>query len=218
MAFKGFFSSYAGVMRENRLWRGLTVALVLANLVLGVVALQRRETVVLVPANLTREVRVGAGVGDRAYRETWGLFYALLLGNVTPKTIDFVVERVGKSLAPGIYQETMKAMYEQAKNVKLNNLAISFEPQEVAFDEKTARVLVKGVALLRGAYGAPRVMTRVYELGLEVRDYQPVLTYLSSYERKKEEEEDHGKPKAPDKQDRPVSGGAGGPADGGPRS
>lgn len=186
MDFKRFFSSYSGVIQENRIWRALALVLVTANLVLGTVAFSRRETVVLVPANLSKEVRVGVAVGDRAYRETWGLFFALLLGNVTPKTIDFVLERVGKCLAPGIYQETLKAMYAQAKELKVNNLAISFEPAEVAYDEKTDRVLVKGVALLKGAFGAPQSLARTYELGIEVRDYRPVLTYLASYEKKEE--------------------------------
>jgi len=204
MDFKRFFSSYSGVVQENRIWRALVLVLVAANLVLGTVAFSRRETVVLVPANLSQEVRVGVSVGDRAYRETWGLFFALLLGNVTPQTHDFVLEGVGKCLAPGIYQETLKEMYAQAKELKVNNLAISFEPTEVAFDEKTERVLVKGVALLRGAYGVPQALARTYELGIEVRDYRPVLTYLASYEKK--EEGDAGKVN----KDRPGFDGAGG--------
>jgi conjugal transfer pilus assembly protein TraE len=208
MDFKRFFSSYSGVIQENRIWRALALVLVTANLVLGTVAFSRRETVVLVPANLSKEVRVGVAVGDRDYRETWGLFFAQLLGNVTPKTIDFVLERVGKCLSPGIYQETLKAMYAQAKELKVNNLAISFEPAEVAYDEKTDRVLVKGIALLKGAFGAPQTLARTYELGIEVRDYRPVLTYLASYEKK--EEGNAGKVN----KDRPDSAGAGGSSGG----
>lgn len=209
MEWRRFFSTYRGLLRENRIWRTLSVCLVLSNLILTVVAFSRHETVVLVPANLTKEVRVGVNVGDRAYRESWGLFFSLLLGNVTPKTIDFVLERTGKYLAPNIYQETLKEMYAQAQQLKTNNLTISFEPTEVDFDEEKDRVLVKGVAMLRGAYGAPQALARTYELGIKVKDYQPVLTYLTSYEKK--EEGEVGKDQK-DQKGKPSAGYVGGPA------
>lgn len=209
MEWRRFFGSYRAVLQENRIWRTLSVALALANVILVILVVARRDTVVLVPANLTKEVRVGASVGDRAYRESWGLFFALMLGNVTPKTIDFVLERTGKYLAPGIYQDTLKDMYSQAQQLKVNNLTISFEPNEVAFDAKNDRVQVKGVAVLRGAYGAPTIMARTYDLGIEVRNYQPVLTYLSAYEK---QEDPEGEKDQKNQKDKPVVGAPGGPA------
>jgi conjugal transfer pilus assembly protein TraE len=210
MEWRKFFSSYTGLLRENWIWRGLSLGLVLANLVLALMAFSKRETVVLVPANLSKEVRVGIGAGDRAYRESWGLFFALLLGNVTPKTIDFVVERTGKYLAPAIYPEVMKEMYAQAKELKTNNLSISYEPVEIAFDEKRDRVMVKGVAMLRGSYGVPQPIARTYEMGIAVRDYQPVLTYLASYEKKEDVGVGKDQKDQKDQKDKPAVGAAGG--------
>jgi conjugal transfer pilus assembly protein TraE len=209
MDWRQYFSTLKGALLENKIWRIIVLGLVASNLVLSIMALGNRETFVPLPANLTKEVRVGLNVGDRAYKETWGLFFAMLLGNVTPKTIDFVLERTGKYLSPNIYQDTLKDMYAQAKQLKTNNLTISYEPVEVDFDEKTGRVLVKGIALMRGSYGAPQALQRTYELGIEVRDYQPILSYLSAYERKEEVE---GGKEQKDQKNKPFSGAAGGPA------
>lgn len=78
---------------------------------------------------------------------------------------------------------------------------------EIAFDEKKDRVTVKGVAMLRGSYGVPQPIARTYEMGIAVRDYQPVLTYLASYEKK----EDVGVGKdQKDQKDKPAVGAAGG--------
>ncbi|MEW6657357.1 MAG: TraE/TraK family type IV conjugative transfer system protein [Thermodesulfobacteriota bacterium] len=209
MDWRRYFSSYKGALRENKIWRVLALGLVISNIVLSAMAFSTRDTIVQVPANLSKEIRVGLNVGDRSYKESWGLFFAMLLGNVTPKTIDFVLERTGKYLSPSIYQDTLKDMYAQAQQLKTNNLTITYEPLEVDFDEKTGRVLVKGLALMRGAYGAPQTLARTYELGIEVRDYQPVLSYLASYERK--EEIEVGKDQK-DQKNKPASGGAGGPA------
>lgn len=207
-----YFATYKGALRENRLWRVLALGLMLANCILVVMAFNNRETIVQVPANLSKEIRVGMNVGDRGYKEMWGMFFSLLLGNVTPKTIDFVLERTGKYLSPNIYQETLKAMYDQAQKLKTNNLTISFEPLEVDFDEKTDRVLVKGVAILRGSYGTPQTMARTYEMGIDVSNYQPVLSYLASYERKEEVEVGKDQ-KQNDPKNKSVAG-AGGPAGG----
>lgn len=206
-----YFSTLKGALKENKIWRVVALGLVLSNIVLAVMAFGQRDTLVLIPENLAKKASVGVSVGDRAYKESWGLFFAMLLGNVTPKTIDFVLERTGKYLSPNIYQDTLKDMYAQAQQLKTNNLTISYEPVEVDFDEKTGRVLVKGIALMRGAYGAPQTLPRTYELGIEVRDYQPVLSYLSSYERKEEIE---GGKEQKDKKNKPTAGGAGGPAGG----
>lgn len=207
MEWRQYFSSYKGAIRENKIWRVLALGLLISNIVLALSAFGHRDTLVLIPENLSKKVSVGVSVGDRAYKESWGLFFAMLLGNVTPKNIDFVVERTGKYLSPNIYQDTLKEMYAQAKQLKTNNLTISFEPVEVDFDEKTGRVLVKGIALMRGAYGAPQTLPRTYEMGIEVRDYQPVLSYLASYERKEVEvgEDQKGQ------KNKPAVGAAGGP-------
>lgn len=184
MDFKKFFSGYSGVLQENRFHRVVCVVLLLANLLLGAAVWSREAVVVLVPPDLRERVEVGRDRADLRYQESWGLFFALLLGNVTPKNIDFVVNSIDAYLSPEIYQDLMKEMYAQARNLKQNNVSVSFEPREVSYDEKHDRVVVKGRTVLRGSYGKPQTISKTFEIGIAVRNYYPLITYLASYDRK----------------------------------
>ncbi|MBW1952089.1 MAG: hypothetical protein JRI66_03270 [Deltaproteobacteria bacterium] len=187
MDFKKFLSTYSGVLKENRFYRIVLGVLLAANLLLGAAVLTHKEVVVLVPPDLRGETRIAPNRGDRHYQESWGLFFALLLGNVTPRNIEFVVEAVEAYLSPQIYQDLMKDLYAQAKNVKQSNLSISFEPREVMYDEQTERVLVKGQTVLRGSYGKPQMINKTFEFGIEVKNYYPRIVYLDAYEKKPKE-------------------------------
>jgi len=179
MDIKKFFSTYTGMLLENRLYRLVLVLLLLINLAL-VVLMQRNQTVVLVPPDLRQEARVGLKHADRNYLEAWGLFFATLMGNVTPRNIDFIMESLERYMAPDIYQEMAKSMYDQAKSIKQGNLTLSFSAQEVAYDESTKRVKVRGQTVIRGTYGKPQGMNRTYDMAIEIRNYGPVLTDVAA--------------------------------------
>jgi len=186
MDFKKFFSTYSGVMQENRFYRVVCILLLAANLVWGYTALSRKEVVVLVPPHLKDSIRVGMDSADRRYKESWALFFALLLGNVTPQNIEFVVDGIGRYLSPEIYQDLTKEIYAQAKSVKQSHLSVSFEPREVAYDQENDRVLVKGLTRLQGTFGKTQTAPKGFEFGIDVKGYQPLITHLDIYETRPE--------------------------------
>jgi conjugal transfer pilus assembly protein TraE len=199
MDFKKFFSTYSGIKKENFFYRVVCLVLLASNLLLGAAAFARKEAVVLVPPGLKERVELTAGKADRKYQETWALFFALLLGNVTPRNVEFVVEELEKYLAPAIYQDLLKDVFDQAKSVKEANVSTSYEPQQVAFDEKTGRVTVKGNLVMRGAMGKTHSQGKTYEIGVAVKNYYPQIVFIDAYDVKpKEEKPDGGK-----KKDRP---------------
>jgi len=189
MDFKKYFASYTGVITENRFYRIVLCVFLAANLLLGVAVLSHKEIVVLVPPDLKGKTKIAQNKADRRYQESWALFFALLLGNVTPRNVEFVAQGIEGYLSPEIYQSLMKDMYEQAKTLKRNNLAVSFEPREVSWDEKTGRVLVRGQTTLRGSFGKAQNIGKTYEIGIEVRNYYPLITYLDAYEKKVREKD-----------------------------
>lgn len=188
MDFKKFLSSYSGIRQENLFYRVVCVALLAANLLLGVAVLSRKEVVVLVPPLLKEQARVSLKKADQKYQESWALFFALLLGNVTPRNIEFVASEVERYLAPSVYQNLMKDIYEQAKSVKEVNLSTTFEPQQLVYDDKTQHVLVKGQMVMRGAFGKPQSLGKTFEFGIAVNNYYPEITFLNAYDKKSEEE------------------------------
>lgn len=184
MDFKSFLSTYSGIRQENWYYRVICAVLVISNLFLGVAVLARKEVVVLVPPILKEQVKVGINKADQKYQESWALFFALLLGNITPKNLEFVVNEVQKYMAPAIYDDLMKDIAEQSKSIEGANISTSFEPRELGYDEKTGHVLIKGQMVLRGAFGKPQSINKTYEFGIAIKNYYPQITYLDAYEKK----------------------------------
>ena len=183
MEIKKFFSTYSGMLLENRLYRWVLILLLVSNLVL-VVLLQSNRTVVLVPPTLEKEANVGARQADRGYLEAWGLFFATLMGNVTPRNIDFVLTNLQRYMAPDIYHEMSQTLVEQARAIKSGAFAMSFTVQELAWDEASRRVQVKGVAMMHGPYGKSQNLTRTYDFAIAVRNFAPVLTDVLVHDQK----------------------------------
>jgi conjugal transfer pilus assembly protein TraE len=136
MDFKQFLSSYRGLRSENWFYRVLCGALLLSNLILGVAVFSSKETVVLVPPVLREPVQVGLKQADRKYQESWALFFALLLDNITPRNLEFVAGEIEKYLSPAIYQSVMQDVVEQARGVREANISTTFEPRELVYDGK----------------------------------------------------------------------------------
>lgn len=183
-----FFSSYSGLKQENWFGRVVCLMLLVVNLILAVAVFSRKETVVLVPPGLKERLSVAQDKADQKYRESWGLFFALLLGNATPRNTEFIIEEIEKYLAPSIYQEVMKAVFDQAGSLKENNVSTTFTPEQVVSDEKTGHVLVKGKLELSGGFGKPEKILKTFEFGISIRNFNPQITYLDAYDKKPKEE------------------------------
>lgn len=194
MDFKKFLSSYSGIRQENLFYRVVCVMLLVANLLLGVAVMSRNEVVVLVPPLLKEQVKVSLKKADQKYQESWALFFALLLGNVTPRNIEFVAAEIEKYLAPSVYQDVMKDIYEQGKAVKDINVSTTFEPRDLVYDDKTGHVLVKGHMVMRGNFGKPQTLGKTFEFGIAVKNYYPEIIFLNAYDKKPKEEKLDAKP------------------------
>lgn len=190
MEIKKFFSTYSGMLLENRIYRWVLILLLVSNLVL-VVLLRSNQVVVLVPPTLEKEAKVGARQADRGYLEAWGLFFAMLMGNVTPRNVDFVLANLQRYMAPDIYQEMSHSLIEQAKAIKAGNFAASFTVQQIDCEEG-GRVMVRGQAMLHGPFGKSQHLTRTYEFAIAVKNYVPVLTDVLVHDQKQPGEQEEG--------------------------
>jgi len=195
MDFKKFLSSYSGIRMENWYYRIICGVLLLSNLILGVAVFARKETVVLVPPTLKEQSKVSLKKADQKYKESWALFFALLLGNITPRNVEFVASEIEKYLSPAIYQDVIKEVVEQAQGIKEANLSTTFEPRELVYDDKTGHVLVKGQMVMRGAFGKPQNLGKTFEFDIEVKNYYPQIAFLNAYDKKPKEDKPDAKGK-----------------------
>lgn len=181
MKLTQFLESWRIVQAENRLHRVLLIGLVVSNAISALAALRTERAVVLVPPNLSREVEITRNEASGELKESWGLYLAELLGNVTPATAEFIRNAIGPLLSADIYRSVMDAMAEQINALKMDRIAISFKPRQVFYEKESDKVFVSGELSSQGPNSKPDVRNRTYEFVLSIRNYRPRLDAIDVY-------------------------------------
>jgi conjugal transfer pilus assembly protein TraE len=173
--------SWRIVQAENRLHRVVLIGLVITNGISALAALRTERAVVLVPPNLTKEVEITRNTASSELKESWGLYLAELLGNVTPATSEFIANALAPLLSTEIYRSVMDAMSEQISAIKMDHVATSFKPRQVSYEKETDKVFVTGELTTQGPNSKAETRNRTYEFVLSTRNYRPRLDYIDVY-------------------------------------
>lgn len=181
MKFQRLIETWNEVQQENRLHRWLLVGLTLSNLCLGILALNRDHTLVLVPPHLSEPVQLARNRASAGLKESWGLYIAELIGNVTPENIEFIREALGNLLAADLYRSVLDGLWDQTQALKDERISLSFKPREVLYESETDRVFVTGTLVTQSPSGAPDRRNRTYEMTVDVDHYQPRIKSLDVY-------------------------------------
>ncbi|WP_394697365.1 TraE/TraK family type IV conjugative transfer system protein [Pseudoxanthomonas japonensis] len=177
-----FERTWNGLHLQNKFLIAFGGAMLICNLLLGIALIAKDKTVVLVPPRLLGEASVTADDADAAFKESFGLSLATMLGNVTPTTAPFLADNVSRYVAPEAHREMVAAVTEQADQIKGEQISIQFAPKEVFYHPGIKKVIVSGDYWIRGARNSEQKMVRTYELGLDVRNYSVQLVSLKTYE------------------------------------
>lgn len=181
MIFKSLKNSFDGMRGENQFLRLAVFGLVVSNLLISCSALNRDEVVTVVPPTLTETAWVSKTQSDSAYTEAWALYIATLLGNVTPHNASVVKEALGPILEKGIYQDTMKVLDDQIRQIRQDRVTLSFEPHKVLRDNLNLnKYYVTGRSVSEGPAGDKKRGNRTYEIELSIKGYKPVLSWIGT--------------------------------------
>lgn len=181
MNIREYLKKKAQDAREAGFSKNAACGLLAANILLASSVLFQKPTVVLVPPDLEKPAKVGAKSADAAYIEAWALFAGNLLGNVTPGSVDFVRNALGRLVSPDIYHGVASLLETQARQIKDDNVTLSFIPAQVMFEPETGLVFVTGTARLTGASGHSKREERTYEFRIAAREHAPVITWVDTY-------------------------------------
>lgn len=181
MKLSQLLESWRIVQAENRLHRVVLIGLVISNTISALAALRTERAVVLVPPNLTKEVEITRNTASSELKESWGLYLAELLGNVTPATSEFIANALAPLLSTEIYRSVMDAMSEQISAIKMDHVATSFKPRQVSYEKETDKVFVTGELTTQGPNSKAETRNRTYEFVLSTRNYRPRLDYIDVY-------------------------------------
>lgn len=177
-------ATWAGTIKAN-------VALSISNVVLAILlalffvqSLSQKEDVVLVPPVVDKEMRISISSANKDYMESFGLYVATLVGNVTPTNATTITEYLSQNFDSETYASTRKTILAAAETSSFREAAASskFEPENVHFEAPTSKVFVSGGMRLITTAGSqpPRPIT--YEMVIRIVNRRPVVYSLVSYD------------------------------------
>jgi len=176
-----FLQTWRGTTLENRLQRLALLLLAGTTLVLASLVGQVERTVVLVPPGLEQEVTIAREDASQEAKEAWGLHVAMLLGNVSPETVEVLTQALEPLLDPSLRRTLLEAMRGQVEEIKRERVSMRFLPRVVSFDPATKTVFVTGTHRTEGPGAPPVQAQRTYELRIVFRHYRPLITHLDAY-------------------------------------
>jgi len=184
MIWSEYLKTFSGMKTETAISRTVVLMLGALAFTLALTILNRDEKIILTPVTLSSDAWIAKDSASQSYKEAWGFFFALLVGNITPTTVDFVSERVAPYLGPGIYDDVLFLLKNEAQSIKDDHVKIRFEPRDVSFEGSSNKVFVYGFSFIKGTVGREERKERTYEYIVEVGNYAPLVTYMDTYEGK----------------------------------
>lgn len=177
-------SNNLSALKKREALLGLTCAALAVSLVIAVSSLaMRRDRVVIVPPGLSGPVGVDWGRADAEYMKTFALFYATLLGTITPRNAEYVADRLSGMTTPSAYPAIRKSILAAAKDPAFLNSGstMNFVSNSVVHELETGKVFVLGEHQVYSGFGMPKVTSVVYELDIRITEGRPVVMSVTNY-------------------------------------
>ncbi len=173
---------------RNLLLVGLGLSLA-SNLVLGVVVLDKRQSVIVVPSPAGRTYRLGENV-NAAYLEDMSRDVALTFLNVNPETTDYVRNAILKIADPAFYGEFKRLFDVWMVEIRNRKLSTAFYPTALTADTRDLSVRVSGV--LKSFIGKAEVDSEALTYLIGFNNVAGRLTLSRFEEEKKPNEKENG--------------------------
>jgi conjugal transfer pilus assembly protein TraE len=144
-------------------------------------AVTNKVIVQLIPPHLDKRVSVAYNDASHDYHISYGLYSAILMGNVNPETVNAVVDSLSFLLAPSLYHKIKTELSTTADNLINEDSTIEFKPKSWEHESGTNLTFVTGQQIIRSNIGKAKVKTVTYEYKFEVNNYVPTITHFALY-------------------------------------
>lgn len=182
MLLSNLKKSISGTRSENSFLRQLACGLLVVNGALVVGLLSQDTVVTIVPPAMAEQAWVDSNAASDTYTEAWALYVANVVGNVNPQTATMIRSTLEPLLSNDIYQDVINAVEAQVAQIRQDRVVIKFEAKEVLREKQNAnKFFVVGRTVMTGPNGRPVRSNTTYEVELEIRNYKPTITYLTTY-------------------------------------
>lgn len=183
MNFDIHTSSVGGLRRLNSVL-GFAVLAEAVALCIALSALSsQHERIIIVPPGLSGPVAVDWGRADTEYLKSFGLFYATLIGTITPRNATYVADRLSGMTSPEAYPDIRNKILALAKDPAFqgSGSATNFVTNSVNYEPETGRVFIMGDSQTFTGFGAAKTHPTVYEIEARIIEGRPVVSSLVNY-------------------------------------
>jgi len=144
-----------------------------------------KDRVVLVPPYLNEQMSVGWNSASENYYKSFGLYFATLVGNITPSNVDFVTDILSTFLEPEIYASIKPKLISLSKDAIFRESGGTsiFTSEHITYEPETSKVFVAGtMSMASYAKKQPDLKNVIYEIAIHLKNGKPMISYLDSYE------------------------------------
>lgn len=182
MNFMKFRQTWANTVGQKNAFQVTTLALTATVVMLSILLFTKDKTIVLVPPVINESVELSQKTAASGFKKTWGLYLAGLIGNVKPGNADLIVTELQSLMRPDVLQAFKSALAQQLEQIRRDQLSVEFEATQIYYEKESDRVFVLGKSNITGPLGKSGKFQRVFEFGIEVKSFAPVVTFLDTYE------------------------------------
>lgn len=134
------------LMLKQRNWAiAFALVMLISNVLLGIKIFYGQERVIIVPAYIKKSFWVEGESISKEYLEEMTMFFANLVLNVTPESIDYQSDVVLKYVSPEFHNIFYQRLLEEGQRLKKESLSTSFRPQEIIADNTKGEVIITGI-------------------------------------------------------------------------
>lgn len=183
MDLQQLLKTWAGTRAENQLARWTLPGLSVATALLAVHALTHEPTVVLEPPKpLEEQATVSSSDADEPYLQSWGLYFAQLLGNIHRGNAETLMSFLDLYITAQSAPIVRESIADQVARIQAEEATVSFSPESLKYFEDEGVVAVTGTQTLTPKRGEVKRMDWTYEFEIGIERYKPQLLDLDSYQ------------------------------------
>jgi len=143
MRFEKWIRDWKTALAENFFLRSLCLLLAIA-LILSASAFKKKERVIIVPPEISREFWVESNKASPEYLEQMGVFFAIMGGNLSPSSAAHNIKFLSNYIPADVYSDVKAELASQAHYIVKNNITQAFFPIAIKTVDGENRVLIEG--------------------------------------------------------------------------
>lgn len=147
MQYEKWIKSWKSALAENFFLR-VVVLLLCFGLILNATFFNKKDRVIIVPPQVTKEFWLEKDKASPEYVEQMAVFFAELGGNLSPSNAEFNAHTISEYLTPSTYAEVKADLASHALYLKKNNVSQSFYPSSSNINGNQATIVGKLVRFI----------------------------------------------------------------------